>query len=120
MIKHQAPWKKLVKVVDRYMASMEPKNSRKHTDASKLFSQYSAITSDIKQVVTSKPEVTAIPVTEKVSSQFSKIMQCAIEVIYTCCFCKLRYVVQTNGKCYAQDHKQPVGIRNINLPKDFI
>lgn len=62
MIKHQAPWKKLVKVVDRYMASIEPKNSRKHTDANKLLSQYSAITSAIKQVVTSKPEVTAIPV----------------------------------------------------------
>lgn len=40
---------------------MEPKKSKKQADANKLFSQYSAITSDIKQVVTSMPEITAKP-----------------------------------------------------------
>lgn len=64
IVKHQAPRKKFNKLVDRYMASIAPKNSRKQADINKLFSQYSAITSDIRLVVTSIPQVIAKPVIE--------------------------------------------------------
>ena len=46
---------------DTYKASTKPKNIRKQTDSSRFFSQYRAMTSDIRHVVTSIPETTAKP-----------------------------------------------------------
>jgi len=47
------------------MVSTKPKNIRKHEDRKKFFSQYRAITRDIRQVVMSIPEITAKPVRYK-------------------------------------------------------
>lgn len=59
--RHQAPLKKFKKHEERYTASMEPKNNKKNADRNRVFSHCSAITSDIRQVVTSIPQIMARP-----------------------------------------------------------
>lgn len=50
---------------DRYIISIDPKNNKKQADRNKLFSQYKAIISDIRQVVTSIPRMIAKPVNKR-------------------------------------------------------
>ena len=61
---NHAPLGKFNKQDDKYVASSEPKNNIKQAAMNTLFSQDKAITSDIKQVVTSIPEMIAKPVSE--------------------------------------------------------
>lgn len=59
--RNQAPLWKFSIQAERYMNSMKPKNIKKEADTNKLISQYSAITSDIKHVVTNIPKTIAKP-----------------------------------------------------------
>lgn len=61
MMRIHAPFRKFITHADKYMASMEPKKIKKHADINIFFSQYSAIISDIKQVVVSIPMIIARP-----------------------------------------------------------
>lgn len=68
----QAPLIKFKKQDDRYNASIEPKNNRNNTErATTFFSHCSAIISDIRQVVTSIPQITAKP-GRKLSKKFMR------------------------------------------------